>query len=135
MSDVYNDAYAQPGPRGYLNQLVLGGVIEAAVNWCTHNMRHRLNALGIPAAYDFQPTGTHSWGYRQEALKNSWPVLADGLACRTDGPAREGGQPAGSIPRLAFRESRRSAHERAILQRWKVRIPLLAMTGPISGRR
>ncbi len=79
MYDTYNGAYAQPGPRGYLNQLVLGGVIEAAVNWCTHNMRDRLNALGIPATYDFQPTGTHSWGYWQEALKNSWPVLAEGL--------------------------------------------------------
>jgi diacylglycerol O-acyltransferase / trehalose O-mycolyltransferase len=79
MYDTYNGAYAQPGPRGYLNQLVLGGVIEAAVNWCTHNMRDRLNALGIAATYDFQPTGTHSWGYWQEALKNSWPVLADGL--------------------------------------------------------
>ncbi|MGK8558312.1 hypothetical protein [Nocardia gipuzkoensis] len=67
------------GPRGYLNQLILGGVIEAAVNWCAHNMRDRLNALAIPATYDFQPTGTHSWGYWQEALKKSWPVLADGL--------------------------------------------------------
>nr|WP_051022393.1 alpha/beta hydrolase family protein [Nocardia pneumoniae] len=79
MYDTYNGAYAQPGQRGYLNQLVLGGVIEAAVNWCTHNMRDRLNALDIPATYDFQPTGTHSWGYWQEALKKSWPVLADGL--------------------------------------------------------
>ncbi|WP_245559929.1 alpha/beta hydrolase [Nocardia asiatica] len=79
MYDTYNGAYAQPGPRGFLNQLVLGGVIEAAVNWCTHNMRDRLNELGIPATYDFQPTGTHSWGYWQDALKTSWPVLAEGL--------------------------------------------------------
>ncbi|GAA5049641.1 alpha/beta hydrolase [Nocardia callitridis] len=79
MYDVYNGPYMQSGPRGYLNQLVIGGVIEAAVNHCTENMRTRLDGLGIPATYDFQPTGTHSWGYWEQALKDSWPVLADGL--------------------------------------------------------
>ncbi|UGT62427.1 alpha/beta hydrolase [Nocardia asteroides] len=77
--DVFNGAHMQPGPRGYLNQLVLGGVIEAAVNVCTQNLRQRLDGLGIPATYDFQPTGTHSWGYWQDALKASWPVLARGM--------------------------------------------------------
>ncbi|MEU8898598.1 alpha/beta hydrolase family protein [Nocardia sp. NPDC048505] len=79
MYDVYNGSHMQPGPRGFVNQLVLGGVIEAAVNWCTHNLRIKLDQLGIPATYDFQPTGTHSWGYWQQALKDSWPVLARGL--------------------------------------------------------
>ncbi|GAB2656596.1 alpha/beta hydrolase family protein [Nocardia goodfellowii] len=79
MYDVYNGTHMQPGPRGFVNQLVLGGVIEAAVNWCTHNLRDKLDRLGIPATFDFQPTGSHSWGYWQEALKNSWPVLARGL--------------------------------------------------------
>lgn len=79
MYDVFNGTHMQPGPRGYLNQLVLGGVIEAAVNMCTHNLRQRLDGLGIPATYDFQPTGTHSWGYWQDALKASWPVLARGM--------------------------------------------------------
>ncbi|TQM33244.1 S-formylglutathione hydrolase FrmB [Nocardia bhagyanarayanae] len=79
MYDTYNGSHMQPGPRGFFNQLVLGGVIEAAVNWCTRNLRDKLDALGIPATYDFQPTGTHSWGYWQDALKKSWPVLADGL--------------------------------------------------------
>ncbi|WP_433599356.1 hypothetical protein ACQPXH_27435 [Nocardia sp. CA-135953] len=46
---------------------------------CTSNMRHRLNQLGIPATYDLEPTGTHSWGYWERALKESWPVLANGL--------------------------------------------------------
>lgn len=78
-SDVYNGTHMQPGPRGFANQLVLGGLIEAAVNWCTHNLRDRLHQLGIPATFDFQPTGTHSWGYWQQAMKDSWPVLADGL--------------------------------------------------------
>ncbi|WP_280235836.1 alpha/beta hydrolase [Nocardia cyriacigeorgica] len=79
MYDTFNGAYAQPGPRGFANQLVLGGLIEAAVNWCTHNLRGRLDQLAIPATYDFQPTGTHSWGYWQQAMKDSWPVLAEGL--------------------------------------------------------
>ncbi|ONM46834.1 alpha/beta hydrolase [Nocardia donostiensis] len=79
MYDTYNGEYMQPGPRGYLDQLLIGGVIEAAVNWCTHNLRSRLDAFGIPATYDFQPTGTHSWGYWEESMKKSWPVLADGL--------------------------------------------------------
>ncbi|MBF6435053.1 alpha/beta hydrolase [Nocardia cyriacigeorgica] len=79
MFDVYNGTHMQPGPRGFANQLVLGGLIEAAVNWCTHNLRDRLHQLGIPATFDFQPTGTHSWGYWQQAMKDSWPVLADGL--------------------------------------------------------
>ncbi|MFC9894867.1 alpha/beta hydrolase [Nocardia sp. NPDC127579] len=79
MYDVYNGTHMQPGPRGFFNQLVLGGVIEAAVNWCTHNLRTKLDGLGIPATFDFQPTGTHSWGYWQQALKDSWPVLARGL--------------------------------------------------------
>ncbi|MEV0248347.1 alpha/beta hydrolase family protein [Nocardia sp. NPDC050712] len=79
MYDVYNGSHMQPGPRGFVNQLLLGGVIEAAVNWCTQNLRTKLDGLGIPATYDFQPTGTHSWGYWQQALKDSWPVLARGL--------------------------------------------------------
>ncbi|MFB8004230.1 alpha/beta hydrolase [Nocardia sp. NPDC056000] len=79
MYDVYNGQYMQSGPRGFVNQLVIGGVLEAAVNWCTHNLQARLVDLGIPATFDFQPTGTHSWGYWKDALVRSWPVLAAGL--------------------------------------------------------
>ncbi|MEV5832580.1 hypothetical protein [Nocardia sp. NPDC052112] len=79
MYDRYNAARMRPGPRGLFDQLVIGGVIESAVNWCTQNLRTELDRLSIPAAYDFQPTGTHSWGYWEVALKTSWPVLAEGL--------------------------------------------------------
>ncbi|GAB2520689.1 alpha/beta hydrolase [Nocardia heshunensis] len=68
-----------PNAGSIANQIVLGGGIEAAVNWCSHNLADRLTQLNIPATFDFQPTGTHSWGYWQDALKNSWPVLAAGL--------------------------------------------------------
>ncbi len=55
------------------------GVIEAAVHWCTTNLQARLNELDIPATFDLQPAGTHSWGYWQDAFHRSWPLLAEGL--------------------------------------------------------
>ncbi len=63
-------------PGALLNQIVVGGIIESAVNGCTHGLADRLNSLGIPATFDFKPTGTHSWGYWQDDLHNSWPMLA-----------------------------------------------------------
>ncbi len=66
-------------PYGLANQLLIGGVIEAATNWCTHNLQDRLSHLQIPATFDFEPTGTHSWGYWQDAFHRSWPMLAEGL--------------------------------------------------------
>lgn len=77
--DTLNGEYSLPGEWGYANQLVLGGIIESATNYCAHNMQARLDSLNIPATYDFRPTGTHSWGYWQDDLKKSWPVLASGL--------------------------------------------------------
>lgn len=61
------------------NQVVVGGIIEGAVHWCTVNLQNRLAELGIPATFDLQPTGTHSWGYWQDAFHRSWPLLAEGL--------------------------------------------------------
>lgn len=61
------------------NQIIVGGVIEGATNYCSHNLQRRLDELGIPATYDFPPGGTHSWGYWQDQLKLSWPVLAGSL--------------------------------------------------------
>lgn len=61
-------------------QIMVGGIIEAAVHWCTRNLQAKLNDLHIPATFDLQPTGTHSWGYWEDALKASWPTLAKGLA-------------------------------------------------------
>jgi S-formylglutathione hydrolase FrmB len=77
--DVLNGPHALPGSGGLANQIVLGGIIESAVNYCSHNLQAKLNALGIPATYDFTPYGTHSWGYWQDDLIRSWPVLAKGL--------------------------------------------------------
>ncbi|WP_235916486.1 alpha/beta hydrolase [Antrihabitans cavernicola] len=66
-------------PASLANQVIVGGVIEAAVNYCSHNLQNKLNQIGIPATYSFPPTGTHSWGYWEDDLKNSWPVIAGPL--------------------------------------------------------
>ncbi|TQM29918.1 alpha/beta hydrolase [Nocardia bhagyanarayanae] len=78
--------YDQPGgefrlepPEETPKTVAIGGVIEAGVNWSTRNLNNRLNQLGIPATFVYRDTGTHSWGYWQDDLKSSWPVLAKGL--------------------------------------------------------
>ncbi|MFE3192385.1 alpha/beta hydrolase [Nocardia sp. NPDC059240] len=77
--DTLNDPRINGKLMTLIDQDILGGTIEAAVNWCTHNMATRLDQLGIPATVNYEPTGTHSWGYWQDELKRSWPVLAAGL--------------------------------------------------------
>ncbi|MGW4118708.1 alpha/beta hydrolase [Nocardia sp. NPDC004711] len=77
--DTLGGTHTLPGAGGWANQVALGGTLEAATNYCTHNLKAKLDGLGIPATYDLTPTGTHSWGYWQDALKKSWPVLATGL--------------------------------------------------------
>ncbi|PXX56371.1 putative esterase [Nocardia tenerifensis] len=80
----------QPGPLDTLDQtrgdagklagqLTSGAVLEAITNACTAQLRERLQQLGIPATFDFHPTGTHSWGYWQRDLHNSWPLFEAAL--------------------------------------------------------
>ena len=66
-------------PLVLANQIAVGGAIEMAVDYCTHNLSGRLAELGIPATFDFRPNGTHSWGYWQDDLKKAWPLLARSL--------------------------------------------------------
>ncbi|WP_054815873.1 alpha/beta hydrolase [Nocardia arizonensis] len=77
--DTLDGKYALPGAYGLANQVLIGGVIEAGTNYCTHNLQTKLNDLGIPATFNFRPNGTHSWGYWQDDLHQSWPTLARGL--------------------------------------------------------
>lgn len=77
--DTLNGPYALPGAYGLGNQMLIGGVIEAGTNYCTHNLKTKLDSLGIPATYNFRNSGTHSWGYWRDDFMNSWPVLAHGL--------------------------------------------------------
>lgn len=62
-----------------VNQAVVGGIIEAAVNQCTTQMAQRLAELHIPARITKRPTGTHSWGYWEDDLHDTWPYLARDL--------------------------------------------------------
>ncbi|WP_051180157.1 hypothetical protein [Nocardia concava] len=60
------------------DQLVLGGGIEAAANYCTRKLSERTTQLGrTNITYNFRPTGTHSWGYWEDDLHQSWPMLAE----------------------------------------------------------
>lgn len=66
------------GPQGVVN-LGLGVVIEGATNYCSQNLKSKLDSIGIPATYQFPPVGTHYWPYWEEALHDSWPLLANGM--------------------------------------------------------
>lgn len=62
-----------------VNQAVVGGAIEVAMNLCTRNMQARLAELGIPATFNFRDSGTHSWGYWEDDLRISWPLIAQAI--------------------------------------------------------
>ena len=89
------DTLAGPGihgdPRTLLSQLTSGAVLEAITNLCAHSLRDRLAQQRIPATFDFRPVGTHSWGYWQQDLHNSWPAFRAALSprpVRDDAPSR-----------------------------------------------
>ncbi|WP_182348048.1 alpha/beta hydrolase [Tomitella gaofuii] len=61
-------------------QMITGGAIEAATSACTHMLQLRTDSLGMDNIhYDFPVGGTHSWGYWQDDLHQSWPMLAAGM--------------------------------------------------------
>ncbi|NDZ95813.1 esterase family protein [Streptomyces sp. SID6673] len=60
-------------------QVVAGGVDEAAARYCTDALVRRLSQLHIPATVRFPATGTHSWGYWQDQMHESWPMFARAL--------------------------------------------------------
>ena len=59
--------------------MILGGIIEAAVNDCTKQMAVRLNKLHIPNKVLLRPNGTHSWSYWEQDLHTTWPMIAADL--------------------------------------------------------
>ncbi len=63
-------------PAKLVEQLAVGALIESATDRCSRQMQARLGSLGISATYNFRDRGTHSWGYWQDDLHDSWPVLA-----------------------------------------------------------
>lgn len=77
--DLPGGKFRMESPAETPQVVAIGAVIEAGVNWSTHNLNDRLNQLGIPATFVYRDSGTHSWGYWQDDLKKSWPILAQGL--------------------------------------------------------
>lgn len=55
--------------------VVEGGVIEAATNKCTHDLKAKLDRAGIGADWALRPAGTHSWAYWQDDLRGSWETF------------------------------------------------------------
>lgn len=77
--NLANPRLQKAGSIGLANQIIVGGIIEAAANYCTANLARRLAELKIPAHFDFKPYGTHSWGYWEDDLHRSWPMVANAL--------------------------------------------------------
>ncbi|MGV9675794.1 alpha/beta hydrolase [Nocardia sp. NPDC003482] len=77
------DTLDGPGVNGngqkLFSQLTTGLVIEAITNQCAQALRTRLAALAVPATFNLRPTGTHSWGYWQQDLHDSWPLFEQAL--------------------------------------------------------
>ncbi|QLY34067.1 esterase family protein [Nocardia huaxiensis] len=71
--------YDTPANPDWQETIAAGGPIEAGANLCTRDLAVRLAELGIPAAVEFRPTGTHSWPYWAAELPRSWPTLASAL--------------------------------------------------------
>ncbi|MGK8558191.1 alpha/beta hydrolase [Nocardia gipuzkoensis] len=77
--DEPDSAGIDGNPAKLVDQLVIGGVLEAVSDRCTRSLRDRFHELGVPATFDLRPNGTHSWGYWQQDLHNSWPLFASAL--------------------------------------------------------
>ncbi|MFI1920047.1 alpha/beta hydrolase [Nocardia sp. NPDC020380] len=66
-------------PAKLLAQLTSGALLEAITDECAHTLQDRFQSLGIPATFNLRPAGTHSWGYWQQDLHDSWPLFAQAL--------------------------------------------------------
>ena len=59
------------------NQIIVGGGIEAVTSACTHMLRMKTDSLGMDnITYNLSEGGSHSWGYWQDDLAQSWPILS-----------------------------------------------------------
>ena len=68
------------GVPGSSTLIVEGGVIEAAMNSCTHDLKAKMDSQGMKADWNFRNTGTHSWpGWRND-LFTSWATFERGFA-------------------------------------------------------
>ncbi|MFI9509471.1 alpha/beta hydrolase [Nocardia sp. NPDC052566] len=77
--EMLGDRGIDGNPASLIDRVVVGGVMETVVDGCTRPLVDRLTALGIPAAVNFRPAGTHAWSYWQDDIHQSWPVFAGAL--------------------------------------------------------
>ncbi|MDK6814227.1 alpha/beta hydrolase family protein [Corynebacterium sp. UMB6689] len=56
--------------------VVEGGVIEAAMNACTHDLKAKMEREGVDAVFNMRNTGTHSWPGWYDDVNSSWPTFA-----------------------------------------------------------
>lgn len=81
--DQLNDPRIAGNVGALAGQTITGGAIEAATSACTHMLQLRTDSLGMDNIhYDFPIGGTHSWGYWEDDLHQSWPMLAAGMGVR-----------------------------------------------------
>ena len=69
---------------GSITPATEGGVIEGMTSWCTHLLKAETDKAGITQSsnnlvYNFRNTGTHQWGYWQDDMFDSWPVISEGI--------------------------------------------------------
>lgn len=77
--DNLNDPRIDGNVGTLAGQMITGGAIEAATGTCTTLLKQKTDALGMDnIQYHFVP-GTHSWGYWQDDMHNSWPMFAKAL--------------------------------------------------------
>ncbi|MEZ2121790.1 MULTISPECIES: alpha/beta hydrolase [unclassified Corynebacterium] len=74
--DLWTSPWTGGEPLNVFIHVVNGGIIEGATNMCTHDLKVKMDSQGVPGNFNFRPTGTHSWGYWQQDLRDSWPVFA-----------------------------------------------------------
>lgn len=56
--------------------VVEGGVIEAAMNSCTHDLKAKMEREDVDAVFNLRNTGTHSWPGWYDDINSSWPIFA-----------------------------------------------------------
>lgn len=70
--DLWSSPWIEGNSAAVGVNVVEGGVIEGVTNTCTHDLKAKLDSQNIPAEWNLRPVGTHSWGYWQDDLHNSW---------------------------------------------------------------
>ena len=85
--DIPNGDRANGNVLASATVMVEGGVIEAATNTCTLDLKRKTDAAGMDNIhYELRPQGTHQWGYWQDDLRGFWPQLTAGIGTADRAP-------------------------------------------------